>query len=71
MAYSERLRTRLNPLAERACFSQVVVKDVVAGSIVVTAEILAALAEGEPVIKYKSTLNVLKDTYDHSCCLAR
>jgi hypothetical protein len=25
------------------------------------------LAEGEPVIKYKSPLNVLKDTYDHSC----
>jgi hypothetical protein len=31
----------------------------------------AELAEGESVIKYKSTLNVLKDTYDHSCCLAR
>ena len=25
------------------------------------------LAEGEPVIKYKSSLNVLKDTYDYSC----
>jgi hypothetical protein len=31
----------------------------------------AGLAEGESVIKYKSSLNVLKDTYDHSCCLAR
>ena len=29
------------------------------------------LAEGESVIKYKSTLNVLTDTHDHSCCLAR
>ena len=26
----------------------------------------AALAAGESVIKYKSPLNVLKDTYDHS-----
>jgi hypothetical protein len=30
-----------------------------------------AVAAGESVIKYKSPLNVLKDTYDHSCCLAR
>jgi hypothetical protein len=29
------------------------------------------IAEGESVIKYKSPLNVLKDTYDYSCCLAR
>jgi hypothetical protein len=29
------------------------------------------LARGESVIKYKSPLNVLKDTYDYSCCLAR
>ena len=28
-------------------------------------------AQGESVIKYKSPLNVLKDTYDYSCCLAR
>ena len=27
----------------------------------------AMLAEGESVIKYKSPLNVLTDTYDHSC----
>jgi hypothetical protein len=27
----------------------------------------AALAPGESVIKYESPLNVLKDTYDHSC----
>ena len=27
----------------------------------------AALAMGESVIKYKSPLNVLKDTYDYSC----
>jgi hypothetical protein len=27
----------------------------------------ATLAEGESFIKYKSPLNVLKDTYDHSC----
>jgi hypothetical protein len=26
---------------------------------------------GESVIKYRSPLNVLKDTYDYSCCLAR
>ena len=32
---------------------------------------LARLARGEPVIKYKPPLNVLKDTYDHSCFLAR
>ena len=25
------------------------------------------LAQGESVIKYKSPLNVLTDTYDHSC----
>jgi hypothetical protein len=31
----------------------------------------AVVAEGEYVIKYKSPLNVLKDTYDHSWCLAR
>jgi hypothetical protein len=27
----------------------------------------AGLARGESVIKYKSPLNVLKDTYDHNC----
>ena len=26
------------------------------------------LAQGESVIKHKSSLNVLKDTYDYSCC---
>jgi hypothetical protein len=26
------------------------------------------LAPGGSVIKYKSPLNALKDTYDHSCC---
>jgi hypothetical protein len=26
-----------------------------------------ALARGESVIRYKSPLNVLKDTYDHGC----
>ena len=32
----------------------------------------AKLAQGGSVIKYKSPLNVLKDTnYDYSCCLAR
>ena len=29
------------------------------------------IAPGESVIKYTSPLNVLKDTYDYSCCLAR
>jgi hypothetical protein len=29
------------------------------------------LARGESVMKHKSPLNVLKDTYDYSCCLAR
>ena len=29
--------------------------------------LLLDLAEGESVIKYKFPLNVLKDTYDHSC----
>jgi hypothetical protein len=33
--------------------------------------LVARVAPGESVIKYKSILNVLKDTYDHSCCLAR
>ena len=28
---------------------------------------VALLAPGESVIKYKSPLNVLKDTYDYSC----
>ena len=28
----------------------------------------ARLAEGGSVIKYRSPLDVLKDTYDHSCC---
>ena len=28
----------------------------------------ARLAAGESVIKYKSPLTVLKDTYDYSCC---
>jgi hypothetical protein len=31
----------------------------------------AGLAQGESAIKYKSPLNVLKDTYERSCCLAR
>ena len=31
----------------------------------------AGVAEGESVIKYKSPLNVPKDTYDYSCCLVR
>jgi hypothetical protein len=29
------------------------------------------LAAGESVVKYNFPLNVLKGTYDHSCCLAR
>jgi hypothetical protein len=33
--------------------------------------LVATLARGESVIKYKSPLNVLKDAYDYSCCLAR
>jgi hypothetical protein len=28
------------------------------------------VAKGESVIKYKYPLNVVTDTYDHSCCLA-
>ena len=40
-------------------------------SLRLTGNASADIAEGESVIKYKSPLNVLKDTYDYSCCLAR
>ena len=29
------------------------------------------VARGEPAITYKSPPNVLKDTHDYSCCVAR
>ena len=38
------------------------------GSVVaILTGIEARLAEGGSVVKYKSPLNVLTDTYDHSC----
>jgi hypothetical protein len=33
--------------------------------------LVARFAVGGSVIKYRSPLNVLKGTYDYSCCLAR
>jgi hypothetical protein len=63
----------LNPLAERTCFSQVFAEGARPAPELWKAwdSLGLVLAEGASVIKYKSLLNVLKDTHDHSWCLAR
>ena len=40
----------------------------VLGQVHTTSNGTVVVAAGESAIKYKSPLNVLKGTYDHSCC---